>query len=219
MKIYKTLRIKNNSIETLVSFLSIIISKLPIDWKFRSDLIEEYSIKEQSEIACFESPAISAEKALIWVVISGDELKIVNIAPTTTDTFTVDEYNQILDQFYDDCVANVLNNQVADIAININIYDIKQIAGAATFEALQLWEESCDRSTGNVAPEDSGRWTTFIITAYLEKSALNCDFLVRWLEEEKNWDDDDLLSKIIGDFNDAISLLEQYDSILNTDVD
>jgi hypothetical protein len=218
MKIYKTLSIKNSSTETLVSFLRTIIFKLSTDWKYRADLLEEYSIKEQREIACFDSPAIDGEKALIWMVISRDELKIVNIVPTTRDSFTVDEYNQILDQFYDDCIANVINTQVANVAINIEIFDIKQIAGVATFEALQLWEGTCDRATGNVASKDSARWMNFVVTAYHEKSALTADLFVRWLEEEKNWDDDDLLCKIVGDFIDAISLLEEYDTILDRDI-
>lgn len=217
MKIYKTLSIKNSSTETLVSFLRTIISKLSTDWKYRADLIEEYSIKEQREIACFESPAVDGETALIWMVISRDELKIVNVVPTTRDSFTVDEYNQILDQFYDDCIANVLNTQVANVAINIEIFDIKQIAGVATFEALQQWETTCNRATGNVASMDSARWMNFVVTAYREKSALSADLLVRWLEEEKNWDDDDLLCKIVGDFVDAISLLEEYDTTLDRD--
>jgi hypothetical protein len=213
MKTFKNLIIQNSQSQSLKDILQNVISKLPTDWKFREDLVENYAknvSKDKSEIGCFESPEISGKKGLVWFVIWENELKIVNIVPTVSGSLSHDEYNQIFDKFNDDCISKVITSEVADITITKGIYDVKQIAGDKTYQALHKWEASCNHSTGNTHPMDFERWASFVCIAHNENSKLTPDLLERWLVEEKNWNDDDLVSKIVIDFEYGLSILDHY---------
>ena len=213
MKTFKDLIIQNSKIQTLKDILQTVISGLPADWIFRQDLVEDYAknvSKNKDEVGCFESPTINAKKGLVWFVIWENELKIVNIVPTVSVSLTHDEYNEILDCFNRDCVSKSLLNKDVSLKITEGVYNIQQIAGAKTFEALNKWEKLCNHSTGNTNSFDFERWADFLSIAFKEKSDLTPDLLNRWLVEERNWNDDDLITKMVLDYEYGLSILEHY---------
>ena len=169
MKTFKDLIIQNQNPSELKEFLQIVISKLPASWKLRDDLILDYSknvSKSKEEIGCFESSIIDGKIGLVWLVLWEKELKVVNIVPSISGSLSHDEYNKILDTFYNECILKV--NQVKNFKIEVSEgnYDIKKIAGGGTFEALYKWEACCNHSTGNTHPNDFERWAEFVCTAH-----------------------------------------------------
>jgi len=213
MKTYKDLIIQTNKIQTLKDILQTIISELPSQWKFREDLVEDYAknvSKNKDEIGCFESPTINNKKGLVWFVIWGNELKIVNIVPTASDSLSHDEYNEILDCFNRDCASKSLVGKDVNLKITEGVYNIQQIAGEKTYDALNKWEKLCNHSTGNTHSYDLERWADFLSIAFKEKSKLTPDLLCRWLVEERNWSNDDLVSEMSIDYEYGLSILEHY---------
>lgn len=212
MKSYKDLIVKGDS-DRLKLVLRDIVSSLPKEWSFKSDLVNDYSrnvSKEQDEVGCFQSPEIANEKALVWMVIWNTELKVVNIVPTVSHSLSHEEYNRFLDRFYHDCVKNIVLNQSVETIITEGTYNIEEIAGNRTFQALKKWESSCNHSTGNTNPFDFERWADFICISFNEKSKLTPELLERWLTEERNWTDDELTTKLVLDYEYGLSILEHY---------
>lgn len=213
MKTFKHLKIKSKDSQTLKDILSSVISGLPSNWKLRADLVDDYAknvSKSKDEIGCFESPIIGKQRGFVWFVIWEEELSIVNIVPTVSGELTFDEYNNILDAFYKDCVSSPLTGKSVDVEISGGIYDIEALAGKNTFYALNKWEKLCNHSTGNSHPNDFERWADFVSIAFNEKSELTPDLLSRWLVEERNWKDDDLVSELMLDYEYGLALLERY---------
>ena len=137
-------------------------------------------------------------------------MKIVNIVPTTSGSLTHDEYNKIFDCFYKDCLSKVLIGADITHEITEGVYNIQQLAGEKTYHALNTWEKNCNHSSGNINSFDFKRWADFLSIAFKEKTQLNPDLLNRWLVEERNWTDDELVSKIVLDYEYGLSILEHY---------
>jgi hypothetical protein len=213
MKTFKDLKIQSKDIQTLKDILNSVINGLPSNWKFRPDLINDYVknvSKSKDEVGCFQSPLIDQQQGCVWFVIWEEQLSIDNIIPTLSDNLTFDEYNKILDIFYKDCVINSLSGKSIEVKISNGIYDIESLTGENTFKALDNWEKLCRLSTGNSHPNDYERWIYFVLMAFKEKSDLTPDLLARWLVEERNWKDDDLVSKLMLDYEYGLSLLKRY---------
>jgi len=213
MKTFKNLIIQSSNSQTLKDILHTVISGLPVEWKFRDDLVDDYAknvSKKKDEIGCFESPAINSKKGFVWFVIWENELKIVNIVPTVSGSLTHDEYNDILDCFNRDCISKSLVNKNVSVNITEGIYNIQKIAGEKTYEALNKWEKLCNHSTGNTNSFDFERWADFVSIAFKENSKLTPELLNRWLVEERNWNDDELVTEMVLDYEYGLSILEHY---------
>ncbi|SIR48215.1 MULTISPECIES: hypothetical protein [unclassified Chryseobacterium] len=213
MKTFKELIISTDDSSTLKNILEEIISKLPADWKFRQDLVRDYASnisKPENEIGCFESPVINGNKALVWFVLWQNELKIVNIVPIVLGSLTHDEYNDILDRFNNECIADLLDGKNVIVKKTGGIYDLKEIVGDSAYDALINWEKNCNHATGNINSFDFDRWASFVSLSFNDKSKLTPDLLERWLMEEKGWNDNDLVTKIVLDYEYALSILEFY---------
>ena len=213
MKTFKELIITTDDSSTLKNILEATISKLPVNWTSRQDLVKDYAnniSKPENEIGCFESPIIDGNKALVWFVIWQNELKIVNIVPTAPGSLTHDEYNDILDCFNKECIADVLDNKNITVKITGGVYDLRKIIGELAYDALINWEKNCNHATGNINSFDFERWASFVSISFKDKSKLTPDLLERWLLEEKGWNDYDLVTKIVLDYEYALSILEYY---------
>ncbi|TXD81177.1 hypothetical protein ESY86_18555 [Subsaximicrobium wynnwilliamsii] len=213
MKTFKDLIIKNNSQTELEDILNKVILSSPPEWIFLEELASDYSknvSKPKEQISCFESPEINGVKGYVWFVIWENELKVNNIVPTKSGSLSFDEYNGILDEFYEKCIKPITIGADSSLTISEGKFNIEIIAGTTVFESLKKWEKSCNHSTGNTHPMDFERWANFLCISFKEKSKLTPDLLQRWLFEACDWNDDELVSKIVIDYEYGISILEHY---------
>jgi hypothetical protein len=214
MQTFQELKIKNNDIQELKNILRSTIAQLPPDWKFLGDLAQHYSknvSKHIDEIGCFESPEISKKIAKVWFVIWENELKIVNIVPSNTNTLTYDEYNQILMAFNKQCLPNsIAASKNTEVIITDPIYDIEVLAGASTYTMMYKWATSCNPSTGNTHSNDFERWADFLSMAYREKTALTANDLGRWLSEDMGWKEETVIADIMHDYDYGLSIIDHY---------
>lgn len=213
MKTFKDLIVRNDSQSELQNILERVILNSPSEWIFLEELASDYSknvSKPKEQISCFESPEINGVKGYVWFVIWDNELKVTNIVPTEPGSLSFDEYNAILDKFHQECINPIDIGDNSTLIVSEGKYNFKEIAGKNTFDKLIRWEKSCNHSTGNTHPMDFERWADFLCIAFNEKTKLTPDLLQRWLLEECNWNDDELVTKIVIDYEYGLSILEHY---------
>lgn len=211
MRIFHSLEIIDEHV-SLIQLLQTISKSLPEGWNLRDDYKESYiknTSKSDDEVFCIQSPIIEEIDGLVWIGYWDKKIKIINIVPTKPGSLTYQQYNKILERFYEECIKPHINKQ--NVVYSNEDVNIESIAGNLTFLKMELWEENCNRYSGNINPYDFDRWTDFVITAYKEKSKLTSVWLERWLVEERGWKDDETTSRLVMEFEYSLELLERYD--------
>lgn len=133
-------------------------------------------------------------EAVIVVSASGSELKVLNIIPYNKSTIKIskDEYNQILERFYNDIVIHVsLNSKVVSTSFSEAEYTIESLIPLSIEEFLN-WA-NCPEAPNNPFshPDDLKRWFDFVIAIVKnkERGLLSSGDLEQWLVENK-WTED-----------------------------
>ena len=216
MKKFKELEISNGSIDDYRNIIRNIKVNHPANWHYNSDAINDYrkmtNIPEEN-IICLISPIIEEREALVWfgIGVSDSILKIFNIVPTNVGSLDYSEYNAILDSFYDECVKQYIQSTNLNVKISSDKLNIEELVGKETYKALVLWESSCNKTTGNTHPMDFKRWANFVIKAHKKSPNFTSDILERWLEESQMWGDDEIITRLVLDYEYSLNLLNEYD--------
>lgn len=213
MKTFKDLTIKS-SIEKLISLVEKLQVSESSDFKYSSEKSEDYAKmigKKTNEVLTFESPEIKGAIAFVWMVVGGEnDLRITNITPNKSGQLSIEQYNTILDRFYDEVIKPSINNDY-HVILSTDNKTIVDYAGLEVAEKLQVWIKSANKSTLNTHPLDFERWASFIITAHENDSELTTTQLEKYLIDEIGIPDDRLVSKIVIDYEYGRDLLKEYD--------
>ena len=70
---------------------------------YQKTLATEYArnlFKSEDYVGCFKTRRTSLSESSVWVVITGDELRVTNITPSAIASLGITEYNLILNAFY-----------------------------------------------------------------------------------------------------------------------
>jgi len=200
--------------DDLIELISILIKKLPKNWNYKDENVKSYSdntSKSITEVMCVESPETDSKNGLVWLRFWEGDLKVINIVPTKPGSLEYNEYNAILDLFYNECVRPNLNDKYS-VKYETEGLNVQQIAGDATYRKMNSWEGGCNPSTGNTHPADFKRWAEFVIIAHRENSKLTASVFSRWLIEEKGWNDEfDLTHRLVLEYEYSRDLLEEND--------
>ncbi len=213
MKTFKDLTIKS-SLEKLIS----LVEKLQIsdssDFKFVSDKSEDYAKmigKKTNEVLTFESPVIKGAIAFVWMVVGEEnDLRITNITPNKSGQLSIEQYNSILDSFYDKVIKPNIDENY-HVVLSTDTKTIVDYAGKEVAEKLQVWIKSANKSTLNTHPLDFERWASFLITAHKNESELTTSQLEKFLVDEIGISEERLVSKIVIDYEYGRELLNEYD--------
>lgn len=215
MKAFKELIITGNSDSSLINVLDRLKQYECTNWKVRQDLIDNYSKntgKSKDEIICLESNNILKKNAIVWFGFWENSLRVMNIVPTEVGSLNHEEYNTLIDKFYQDCLDGILNNFEYKLKLSRDNIDIEEVAGTESAQLLKRWEHFCNRTTGNTNSNDFKRWAEFLSNVHKTKSELTPEWLERWLIEARGWEEEsDLLHKIVHDYEYGLHLLEIYD--------
>lgn len=216
MKTFRELKLTGGTKQNRIDFLKDMIANLPENWILKQDLIDHYSkqtSKQTDEVVCVQSPTAEGRSGLVWFGLSDEGyIYVYNIIPVDNDNLDYNEYNSILEKFYNDCIIKNESHKKFSIEFTKDEYDIKDFLSEKGFTLLNRWEASCNHSTGNTHPLDFKRWAEFIAEVHKSKSTLSTSNLQRWLIEARGWNENnDLVYKIVVDYEYALSILEVYD--------
>jgi hypothetical protein len=213
MKAFQKLEIRGEK-DHLVDFLTRIKSGEYENFTYVGDKSDDYAMMIASSkeyTATFLSTEIEGAIAYVWLVISDGELLYVsNITPNKSGQLTYNQYNAILKKFFNE-VVEIQNSKGLSVTLSKGSVTIEDFAGIETTNKLKNWINSANPSTLNTHPLDFKRWCDFVFTAYLKKSNLTATQFERYLIEEVKIYDEELVSKVVLEYEYSLDLLSEYD--------
>lgn len=215
MKVFRELEIHgpqsalNNIVETIEP-------QLREGWTRRSDLEEKMSSMGPGISYCFSCTRTETREAAdLWLVEKNDDtLYVSNIVPSEIRELNFDQYNLIVEEFYQLFVVPSAEQLALEHSLSSDKKSIEDWMSAESARKLKLFSDAANKSTGSAHPLDKQRWFEFLISAHNEKIALDTYTLMRWLIEEEGWFEDEA-HELILQYEFAMSLLTFYDESLS----
>lgn len=212
MKTFKELKIKATK-DKLIFLVDKLQNIEHLDFKYVSDKSGDYANMiglKSNEVLTFESPEIKGAIAFVWLIIDERGLRITNITPNKSGQLSIEQYNAIIDSFYEKVIKPNIDNDY-QVVLSTDTKTIVDYAGKEVADKLLIWIKSANKSTLNTHPLDFERWASFLITAHENDSELTTTQLERFLIEEIRISDEKLVTKILNDYEYGRDLLDEYD--------
>ena len=205
MKIYKDLIIKGSE-EALKKFKDSLSLNIFPSWEC---IVENKNMPQYIGI-CYKGKDFPMSG--LTILKTDSQYEVANIVPLTQNQLSYDEYNGILQLFYDDFLKNY--NQ-SDISVSYNESDEiteKDILKEETVSALKTFSNCANKSTGSIHPLDKKRWFDFICAAYKNGDwrELSEWYLESFLIEDYGWSPE-WASKLASEYNFGIRLLNHWE--------
>lgn len=212
MKVFQKLEIRGEK-QHLVHFLKSVKYGEYENFTYVGEKSDEYAMMIASSKDCtatFLSNEIEGAIAYVWLVISNELLYVSNITPNKSGQLTYNQYNAILKKFFNEAIE-VQDTEELSVTLSKGSATIEDFAGIETTNKLKNWINSANLSTLNTNPHDFKRWCDFVFTAYLKKSNLTANQFEQYLIEEVRIYDEDLVSKVVLEYEYSLDLLSEYD--------
>lgn len=218
MEIYSELQFTGTTKE-LNEFIENIGNYAKDDWfleertgRWKDYLLFDYNGKE-----------VDKSKVSIYVgkdeVMNG-ELYVGNIVPIEKSQLSVNEYNKILQKFYDDVIQPY---KKSGTSLNISeltsdkFDPLSEISETALIK-LERFCKGANKSTGSSYPEDRNRWFDFICQTVEDDRIFDYTKLARFLQDEDYWgkkpkDFIGVIGNFAWDKEKAYELASEYESL------
>lgn len=158
---------------------------------YQKTLATEYArnlFKSEDYVGCFKTRRTSLSESSVWVVITGDELRVTNITPSAIATLGITEYNLILNAFYQDFVAKFIDESwIGCVSISGDRVFLSEILSEETYRALTVWEAGCDKDNPISHPMDLKNWMDFVTLLHRDGTELSVSDFGQWLFEDRRW--------------------------------
>ncbi|KAF2079980.1 hypothetical protein [Flavobacterium sharifuzzamanii] len=216
MKVYQNLQIHLKSLENqhFVDDLKYLIEKS--NWKIRQDFIDNYkknSFSSSKIVLCVETDKYKFEdkdiKGALWMWDYNGYLEVFNIIPLIDNSLDYDEYNFLLNKFYENFIKQLCIKYEANIILTKPEKQIIETIGDDALKSLLAFSNGANKSTGNSHPYDFERWCEFIFIVFRNGIEVGVDELIEWFEEN-GWSND-MAHKLGLDFEYSLDLLEKYE--------
>lgn len=154
-------------------------------------------------------------------------VKVCNIVPLQKNQLTIDEYNQLLDLFYND-VAKAYGDIHEDIKVvgpSSDRFNPIDCISEEALKKLTLFCNSANKSTGSSHPSDEERWFDFICQTVDDGRIFDYDTLLEFLQDEEYWGkkekgflgvigqfawDEENAEKLASEYEDYVRILQYY---------
>ena len=211
MKTFRELELRGQH-STLKQIIESIENNLTNGWMRSPDKEKEVLAISPSKVYCFTcSKKGEREASSLWLDFRDDEtLYISNIVPQEIYQLNFDQYNLILEEFYNKFILQVAEKFGIEPSLTSDLIQIDDLVTKDTLAKLKQFSLAANKSTGSSHPLDQKRWFNFIVHAHLETTPLNPSILKRWLIEVENWSEDKA-SQLTIEYEFAQSLLDFYD--------
>ena len=154
-------------------------------------------------------------------------VKVCNIVPLQKNQLTIDEYNQLLDLFYNE-VAKAYGDIHEDIKVvgpSSDRFNPIDCISEEALKKLTLFCNSANKSTGSSHPSDEERWFDFICQTVDDGRIFDYDTLLEFLQDEEYWGkkekgflgvigqfawDEENAEKLASEYEDYVRILQYY---------
>ena len=141
----------------------------------------------------FDYAGSEAEKASVCIPCKIDAgkhaLRVSNIVPLEKTELTTDEYNTVLEKFYEDIILPYKEDH-QDIEIpepSGDRFDPLSMISAAALKKLEIFSSAANKSTGASHPCDQERWFDFVCQTVDDGQMFDAATLSEFLQDEDYW--------------------------------
>jgi len=213
---YQHLTITHPEEELIILLQKMKESDLAI-FQYQKKLASDYAkniFAPEDHVGCFKTRRATLAEASVWIVIIGEELKVTNITPNTVSSLGITQYNMILNAFFNDFVAKFLDESWAKcISISGEVISLSDILSEEVYNALEIWEATCNKTSPLAHPDDLECWMKFITLLHKSKIELSVEDFSQWLSEDKKWPQgfSTQISELEESLKYSLELLNYYD--------
>lgn len=216
MKTYRELYFRGTPTD-LEKFLCDIKSFSTEKWRFGKE--DRYGL----EWIYFDYLGDAVDNARVCITagryISSGELNVSNIVPLEKNQLSVDEYNAVLQKFYDDIIKpyKQINHNLDIPQPSDDVFDPKTVITEEALRKLEAFCNGANKSTGSSHPSDQERWFDFICQTVDDGQMFDYSTLAEFLQDETYWGtkDSDFLG-VMGHFawgeDQAYQLASEYEN-------
>lgn len=192
-------------------FLSRVEKSLPSGWSRDREAESRIPGPEKEHNAYFVcQPQDNRPSALVALVPKSEQsLYVSNIVPREASQLTHEQYNRVLDEFANTCIAPIANQMDFTFTLTSDKATLETWVCAETAEKFRRFSALANKSTGSSHPCDKDRWYEFVISVVMNKDRLDASTLMRWLAEEDGWPQD-IAHEMGIEFEQEVGLLEYY---------
>ena len=179
-----------------------------IEAEKRSNELGEY------EFVYFTCTAQNNRNAALLALVRRDEnmLYVSNVVPKGKDEFSYDEYNFIVEEFYNRFVSPVARELDIKAELTADEEGMEDWISAISFKKLKRFSVAANKSTGSSHPLDKRRWLDFLVNVHHEHRNLHSSQIERWLIEVEHWPEDIAIDLSI-EYEFAMNLLDFKEGI------
>ena len=215
---YQFLRIRHPENE-LVNLLRQMKEADKGPFKYQKTLAVDYAkniFVPEDHVGCFKTRRTTLAESSVWVLITGDELKVTNITPAAVSSLGIAEYNLILSAFFNDFITKFIDESWDEcVSISGEKVSMSDLLSEETYKALTKWEASCNKTMPISHPFDRERWMDFVSLLHKDGTGFNISDLGQWLTEDKKWPSvyNDKIYELEIYLEYSLDLLDRYDGI------
>lgn len=206
MNVYKELYFRGNE-DQLRAFKMNARGMEQGDWKYvEPELLKDYIVFDYTGNKV-ESSEVSIYCGLD--AIRERKIRITNIVPLKKTRLSIDEYNAVLDLFYDEIVKP---NQKKLSGLDIEgpcsaHFNPENYISKKALEKLRKFNMTANKSSWALHPCDEERWFDFICQTVLDGQKFDYTTIYRFLMDEEYWQTENVWSE-----EDAACLASEYDN-------
>lgn len=186
MHIYKELSFVGNK-PALDNFKAIAPTLARGNWKY------EHNDRMMDYIA-FDYLGDKADQAKVSIYYGKDSwrqgyIKVGNIVPLQKNQLSIEEYNTVLDLFYEEVIVPNLSKLqgLRIIGPESDIFDPLKYISKEALNKLERFCNAANKSTGSSHPCDEERWFDFICQTVEDDRTFDYDTIYRFLMDEDYW--------------------------------
>lgn len=216
MKTFRELYFRGDSAE-LQNFTNEIRKFATHDWKYGRE--DRYS----SSWIYFDYLGNKVDNARVCIstgkyVLQG-ELKVTNIVPLEKDQLSIEEYNAVLQKFYEDVIVpyKVSNHGISITEPSADEFDPRTVISSKALKKLEAFCNGANKSTGSSHPSDQERWFDFICQTVDDGMMFDFSTLADFLQDESYWGKKDpgflgVMGSFAWDEDHAYQLASEYEN-------
>ncbi len=186
MHIYKELSFCGNK-DAIDLFKSIAPTFSKDNWRYVAN-------DESKEYVSFDYTGNKVDQAEVSIYCGENSwrdwcIRVVNIVPLIKDQLSIEEYNLVLDLFYEEVIAPNKDKMIGLIVVGpeSDVFDPLKYISEDALSKLELFCNHANKTTGSSYPSDEERWFDFICQTVDDKKTFDYDTLYRFLMDEEYW--------------------------------
>lgn len=194
MKRFISLTIKHPDVQRLYQLFLDMADSKGYPFVYQKQASTDYArnvFLEKGEAACFKTGRKTLFEAVVWLVITKNQMVVTNITSTINNNLGISNYNKILNVFYEEYLKHFIDHSF-EVIKTPDTVSLTETISDETYHNLIEWEHSCDKLDPISHFEDRARWFNFIISEHDNKDELIPDDLQKWLIEDCHWETEPL---------------------------